>query len=112
MSDPTSPETHDYDYVDCDICGRINTVTVWVQPRTGAWVRESFTCYCGEYHGEIDGNDRGATTLTVAFIAAGLALLTIGAIGALGGHWPQGFLMIAGLCFAAAPFARKDPSND
>ena len=80
MSDPLSYEIPTDTVVECDVCERENRVTYWDHARTGHWVRESFTCDCGEHHSEIDGNreDRGATGVLGSLFLFGLAITLIG----------------------------------
>ena len=80
MFDPLSVTHFDNAETECDVCERINRPEVQTNIRTGHWVRESFTCPCGEHHSEIDGNreDRGATGVLGSLFLFGLAIALIG----------------------------------
>ena len=82
MSDPLMFLHHDKDAVECDVCEAINNVVVTTHTRTGEWVRESFTCPCGEHHGEIDGRrDNGHVDVWFSLIVASIACTAIALLG-------------------------------
>lgn len=48
--------------------------------------------------------ESGRAEILLIFIVIGLVLMVVGAIGALGGHWAQAWLILYGVFVAGTPF--------